>query len=170
MEALDGSGPAGGAVTGGCLCVRLRVAGSHTKAPRAPRSKSSRKPRFCLSLVSLLRPASLQAFEQAAFSEPEGGEWGEPFDWTPAAVQYCCMTAIPVSKRGTITLPPEIRRALGLDAAEHPMMLVELRDGGVFLQPAGAMPVRDIPLETIQQWIAADERDAESFWKKAGKA
>lgn len=80
------------------------------------------------------------------------------------------MTAIPVSKRGTITLPPEIRRALGLDAAEHPMMLVEMRHGGVFLQPAEAMPVRDIPLETMQQWIAEDERDSESFWKWAGKA
>lgn len=80
------------------------------------------------------------------------------------------MTAIPVSKRGAITLPPEIRRALGLDAAENPMMLIELRNGGVFLQPAEAMPVRDIPLETLQQWIAEDERDAESFWEKAGKA
>jgi len=80
------------------------------------------------------------------------------------------MTAIPVSKRGTITLPPEIRRALGLDAAEHPMMLVEMRGGGVFLQPAEAMPVRDIPLETMQQWIAEDERGSESFWQKAGKA
>lgn len=80
------------------------------------------------------------------------------------------MTAIPVSKRGTITLPPEIRRALGLDATEHPMMLVEMRSGGVFLQPAEAMPVRDIPLETMQQWIAEDERDSESFWKRAGKA
>ena len=80
------------------------------------------------------------------------------------------MTAIPVSKRGTITLPPEIRRALGLDVAENPMMLVEMRGGGVFLQPAEAMPVRDIPLETMQKWIAEDERDSESFWQKAGKA
>lgn len=80
------------------------------------------------------------------------------------------MTAIPVSKRGAITLPPEIRRALGLDAAENPMMLVELRNGGVFLQPAEAMPVRDIPLETLQQWIAEDERDASRFWENAGKA
>lgn len=52
------------------------------------------------------------------------------------------MTAIPVSKQGTITLPPEIRRGLGLDSAAHPMMLVELRDGGVFLQPAEAQAVR----------------------------
>jgi len=80
------------------------------------------------------------------------------------------MTAIPVSKRGAITLPPEVRRALGLDAAENPMMLVELRNGGVFLQPAEAMPVRDIPLETLQGWIAEDERDTEKFWKNSGKA
>ncbi len=80
------------------------------------------------------------------------------------------MTAIPVSKRGAITLPPEIRRALGLDVAENPMILVELQNGGVFLQPAEAMPVRDIPMETLQKWIAEDERGAENFWKNAGKA
>jgi bifunctional DNA-binding transcriptional regulator/antitoxin component of YhaV-PrlF toxin-antitoxin module len=85
-------------------------------------------------------------------------------------MQYCCMTAIPVSKRGTITLPPEIRRALGLEAAENPMMLVELRNGGVFLQPAETMPVRDIPQATLRKWIAEDEREAEGFWKNAGKA
>jgi bifunctional DNA-binding transcriptional regulator/antitoxin component of YhaV-PrlF toxin-antitoxin module len=87
-----------------------------------------------------------------------------------AAMQHCGMTAIPVSKRGTITLPPEIRRGLGLETAEHPMMLVELRDGGVFLQPAEALPVRDIPETTLRGWIAEDERDAEGFWKRAGKA
>ncbi len=80
------------------------------------------------------------------------------------------MISIPVSKRGTITLPPEMRRSLGLDVAAHPMMLVELRDGGVFLQPAEALPVRDISQETLQKWIAEDERDAEEFWRKTGKA
>ena len=85
-------------------------------------------------------------------------------------MQHCSMTAIPVSKRGTITLPPEIRRSLGLDTAEHPMMLVELRDGGVFLQAAEALHVRDIPEETLQSWIKEDEKDAEKFWRKVGKA
>lgn len=80
------------------------------------------------------------------------------------------MISIPVSKRGTITLPPEMRRSLGLDVAEHPMMLVELRDGGIFLQPAEALPVRDIPETILQQWIAEDEDDAEKFWEKAVKA
>ena len=80
------------------------------------------------------------------------------------------MTALQVSKRGTVTLPPDIREALGLSAAGHPMVLAELRDGGLFLQPAEALPVRDIPLETMRKWIAEDERDADRFWKKAGKA
>jgi len=31
-----------------------------------------------------------------------------------------------------------------------------------------ALPVRDIPLETMQAWIAEDERDAEGFWQRAG--
>jgi len=80
------------------------------------------------------------------------------------------MISIPISKRGTITLPPEMRRKLGLDTAQQPLMLVELRDGGIFLQPAEAVPVRDIPEEMLQSWIAADEMDAEAIWRKAGKA
>jgi bifunctional DNA-binding transcriptional regulator/antitoxin component of YhaV-PrlF toxin-antitoxin module len=86
-----------------------------------------------------------------------------------AVMQHCRMTSVPISKRGTITLPPEMRRALGLDETEHPMMLVELRDGGIFLQPAATVPVRDIPEQTLLDWIAEDEREAESFWRKAGK-
>lgn len=82
-------------------------------------------------------------------------------------MQHCGMTAIPVSKRGTITLPPEIRRALGLTSAENPMMLAELKDGGVFLHPAAAMPVRDLPAETIRMWVAEDEAGAETFWQSA---
>lgn len=77
------------------------------------------------------------------------------------------MTANPASKRGTITLPPGMRRKLGIDVAEHPMMLVELRDGGVFLQPAEALPVREISVETLQDWIAEDEKGADEFWTKA---
>ncbi len=50
------------------------------------------------------------------------------------------------------------------------MMLVELRDGGVFLQPAQALPLRDIPEEILRQWIAEDEIDAEKFWRNADNA
>ncbi|MFI0348103.1 MAG: AbrB/MazE/SpoVT family DNA-binding domain-containing protein [Chthoniobacterales bacterium] len=75
------------------------------------------------------------------------------------------MTVLPISKRGSITIPPEIRRLLGLDDAPHPMMLAEVQDGGLFLRPATAMPVRDIPRDQIQQWIADDEDGAEAFWQ-----
>jgi hypothetical protein len=77
------------------------------------------------------------------------------------------MTAIAVSKRGTLSLPPEIRKALGLQFMEHPMILAELRDGGVFLQLASAIPVRDISLEQMQEWFAEDRKGAEALWVKA---
>ena len=80
------------------------------------------------------------------------------------------MTALQVSKRGTVTLPPEIREAFGLNAAQHPMVLAELRNGGLFLQPAEALPVREIPLEQMKKWITEDERDAGGFWQRAGQA
>ena len=44
--------------------------------------------------------------------------------------------------------------------------LVELREDGVFLHPATAVPVRDIPLRQMQKWIKDDEKDAQKFWKK----
>jgi bifunctional DNA-binding transcriptional regulator/antitoxin component of YhaV-PrlF toxin-antitoxin module len=94
----------------------------------------------------------------------------KPVDNRSTALQRCSMTAIPVSKRGTVTLPPEIRRSLGLDTTENPMVLVEEREGGVFLLPAAAVPVRNIPESTLRKWIAEDERGAEAFWKNAGKA
>ena len=81
-------------------------------------------------------------------------------------MQHCRMTAIPVSKRGTVTLPPEVRRKLGLESVPHPMLLVELREGGVFLHPASAVPVRDIPIGQMRKWIKEDEKDGKKFWKK----
>ena len=67
------------------------------------------------------------------------------------------MTAIPVSKRGTVTLPPEVRRKLGLESVPHPMLLVELREDGVFLHPATAVRVRDTEVGERQQDDARDE-------------
>ncbi len=75
-------------------------------------------------------------------------------------MQHCGMTAtIPLSKRGSLTLPPPMRRKLGLDKLRHPLLIVEERDGGLFLQPAAALPVRDIPAAKIQRWLAADKAD-----------
>jgi bifunctional DNA-binding transcriptional regulator/antitoxin component of YhaV-PrlF toxin-antitoxin module len=81
-----------------------------------------------------------------------------------AAMQHCDMTTtLPVSKRGALTLPPDLRRKLGLDRLSSPMVIVEEREGGLFLQPAAAVPMRDIPKETIARWIARDEAEMRQF-------
>jgi hypothetical protein len=53
-----------------------------------------------------------------------------------------------------------------LDKFRNPMLLVEERDGGIFLQPAATLPLRDIPEETIATWIARDEADMEKVSRK----
>ena len=86
-----------------------------------------------------------------------------------AAMQHNGMaTTLPISKRGALTLPPEMRRRLGLDRLSSPMVIVEEREGGLFLQPAAAVPMRDIPKETIERWIARDEAEMTEF-TSAGK-
>jgi bifunctional DNA-binding transcriptional regulator/antitoxin component of YhaV-PrlF toxin-antitoxin module len=77
------------------------------------------------------------------------------------------MTTLALSKRGSLTLPPALRRKMGLDKLRNPLLLVEERDGGLFLQPAVAMPVRDLPKAQIQAWIARDETDMKAFQRAA---
>lgn len=88
------------------------------------------------------------------------------FDFCNAAMQHCSMAiAVPISKRGTFTIPPEIRKRLGVDQLENPMLLVEERDGKLYLEPAAAVPVRDIPKATLRGWIRQDEADMAAFKK-----
>ena len=80
------------------------------------------------------------------------------------AMQHYGMTyTLPISKRGTLTLPPELRRRLKLDQVASPLVIVEERDGGLFLQSAVAMPIRDIPKATIRQWVLNDEAEAKDL-------
>lgn len=72
-------------------------------------------------------------------------------------------TAIPMSKRGTVTIPPEIRKRLGMDRLKNPMLLIEERDGKLYLEPAAAVAVRDIPKSTLQGWINEDEKEMAAF-------
>jgi bifunctional DNA-binding transcriptional regulator/antitoxin component of YhaV-PrlF toxin-antitoxin module len=83
-------------------------------------------------------------------------------------MQHCRMTTLALSKRGSLTLPPELRRKMGLDKLRNPMLLVEEREGGFFLHPAATVPMRDIPKAQIQAWIAHDEADMKAF-RAAGK-
>jgi bifunctional DNA-binding transcriptional regulator/antitoxin component of YhaV-PrlF toxin-antitoxin module len=83
-------------------------------------------------------------------------------------MQHCRMTTLPLSKRGSLTLPPALRRKLGLDKLSQPMLIVEERDGGLFLHPALALPVRDLPKAQVKAWIARDEAEMKAF-RAAGK-
>ena len=73
--------------------------------------------------------------------------------------------AVPISKRGTITIPPEIRKKLGVDRLDNPMLLVEEKDGRLYFEPAAAIPVRDIPKSKLQSWIKEDEAEMATFKK-----
>ncbi len=70
---------------------------------------------------------------------------------------------LPLSKRGSLTLPPAVRQKMGLDKLSNPMVLVEEREGGLFLQTAVALPVRDLPKTQIEQWIVRDEAEMATF-------
>lgn len=76
---------------------------------------------------------------------------------------YGMAITLPLSKRGSLTLPPTVRQKMGLDKLPNPMVLVEEREGGLFLQPAVALPVRDLPKKQIKEWIARDEAGMEAF-------
>jgi bifunctional DNA-binding transcriptional regulator/antitoxin component of YhaV-PrlF toxin-antitoxin module len=76
---------------------------------------------------------------------------------------------IPVSKRGTVTLPPDMRRRMGLDRLTNPMLLAEEKDGKLVLQAAVALPVRDISETTLKKWIREDEAAMVVFEKTRKK-
>ena len=80
------------------------------------------------------------------------------------------MTTIPMSKRGSLTIPPALRRKMGLDKMRNPMVIVEERDGGLFLQPAVALPIRDLPKKQIEDWILRDEADMAAVRSKSSKS
>lgn len=75
------------------------------------------------------------------------------------------MKVLPVSKRGTITLPPSYRKKMGIDRVENPLMLVREEQGKLIMELASAVPVRDFPKSDILGWIAEDEADGEAIRK-----
>ena len=72
-------------------------------------------------------------------------------------------TTLPLSKRGSLTLPPALRRKMGLDKLRNPMLLVEEREGGLFLHPAVTLPMRDLPKAQLRAWVARDEAEMKAF-------
>lgn len=63
-------------------------------------------------------------------------------------------------------MPPALRRSLGLEELENPMLIANEVDGKLVLEPATAIPVRDIPKKTIRKWISDDEAAMKAFKAK----
>ena len=49
------------------------------------------------------------------------------------------------------------------------MVVMEEKDGVVIMQSAVAMPIRDIPKDSIERWILNDEADFKVLKKKKKK-
>ena len=77
---------------------------------------------------------------------------------------------VPISKRGTITLPPPFRKRMRLDQLDNPLMLVEEKDGKLIMELATAVPVRYIDDGTLEGWIAEDEADGAAIRKSRKKS
>ena len=84
-----------------------------------------------------------------------------------AALQYISMVKVlPISKRGTITLPPSFRKRMGINRVQNPLMLVREEDGKLIMELAEAVPVRDLAESTIAGWIAEDEAAGDDIRKR----
>lgn len=78
-------------------------------------------------------------------------------------MRHCSMKMVlPVSKRGTVTLPPALRRKYGLEE-EGALVIIEERSGELVLCPAMAVPLRDFDAEKMASWIKRDEEEMEAF-------
>jgi bifunctional DNA-binding transcriptional regulator/antitoxin component of YhaV-PrlF toxin-antitoxin module len=63
-------------------------------------------------------------------------------------------TTLTLSRRGVVTLPAKLRRALGLRAEGR--LIAETTPAGLLLRPALALPVETYSEERIQQFDAAE--------------
>lgn len=76
------------------------------------------------------------------------------------------MVALHISKRGAITLPPQLRKKLGFDRASNALVLVEEKDGGLFLQAAVPVPLRNFSQAQLKDWVRQDEVQMKKLKKK----
>ena len=83
-----------------------------------------------------------------------------------AGLQYFCnaafmQTAITITRRGVITLPARLRRALGLRAEDQ--LIAEVTPEGLLLRPAVTLPVEVYSKERVREFDEAEEELAESL-------
>ena len=70
-------------------------------------------------------------------------------------------TTVTVNKRGTITLPMKIRKALGLKPEDH--LIAEMTPEGLLLRPAVTVPVEIYSTERVEEFDAGEAELASFF-------
>lgn len=65
------------------------------------------------------------------------------------------MTTIAINKRGSLTLPQSLRRALGIDKGG--VVMADLEHGAIVLRPAVAFPIEIYTDERMAEFDQADE-------------
>jgi len=83
-----------------------------------------------------------------------------------AGLQYFCnaafmQTAITITRRGVITLPARLRRALGLRAEDQ--LIAEVTPEGLLLRPAVTLPVEVYSTERVREFDEAEQELAEAL-------
>jgi AbrB family looped-hinge helix DNA binding protein len=83
-----------------------------------------------------------------------------------AGLQYFCnaafmQTAITITRRGVITLPARLRRALGLRAEDQ--LIAEVTPEGLLLRPAVTLPVEVYSTARVREFDEAEQELAESL-------
>jgi len=81
-----------------------------------------------------------------------------------AGLQYFCnaafmQTAITITRRGVITLPARLRRALGLRAEDQ--LIAEVTPEGLLLRPAVTLPVEVYSTERVREFDEAEQELAD---------
>ncbi|MEW6777242.1 MAG: AbrB/MazE/SpoVT family DNA-binding domain-containing protein [Bdellovibrionota bacterium] len=83
------------------------------------------------------------------------GEGAAPYGETPTR------HTLTVGKRGTLVLPAEVRRRLGLD--EGALVLAEEAEGGLLLRRAEAVPIEIYTPERIAEFLLSSAIGPEDY-------
>ena len=74
-------------------------------------------------------------------------------------------TTIQINKRGTLTLPKELRKRLGLEKGG--VIIAEVSDNGIILKPAVAFPIEMYTDSRIKEFEKEDEKLMEHLKKRS---
>ena len=74
-------------------------------------------------------------------------------------------TTIQINERGTLTLPKELRKRLGLEKGG--VIIAEVSDDGIILKPAVAFPIEMYTDSRIKEFEEEDEKLMEHLKKRS---